>query len=324
MSTKFESLAENPLDGVMVSNSRRISYTDIHIERMIKNNPDGSLTVLIENTQLKRDAFAGNLSGLKMNEAIRIAYTSELANTTGEFITTLSKFEGLVKSIFGKGTTVYLLFFPFGLDEFRRANQSQLPILMDKVILQSDTYKTELGNTAFHDKFIDLKTRYTHAFSLQKQAGGTVSSSISVKAMLWNELKKQLHINMLTLVLNNIDNPSIMLSYFEPKLLRFRHKKDNGENTSSHTLTIAPNTTLAADISFSVKDTLVIINNGNVPIYYYGATTTNEAPKTAPIELPAGEETEVTASSLGAPSNKFVLLMNKHANESAEVEIALI
>ena len=114
MSTKFENLADNPLDGVMVSLTRRIGYADIHIERMTKNNPNNVLTPLIADTKAKRDAFAGNLSASKMGEAIRMAYTTELETTADQFRATVSKFEGLVKSVFGKGTPTYIMFFPLG------------------------------------------------------------------------------------------------------------------------------------------------------------------------------------------------------------------
>ncbi len=324
MLTKFENLSKNPLDGAMVSISRKIEYADINIERMTKNNPDGSNSPLIDETKQKRDAFAGNLSSSKMNEAIRIAYTAELAKTALEFRNTVSKFEGLVKSVFGKGSSIYLMFFAYGLEEYHKANQAQLPMLMDKMMSLNLTYKSELGTTMYYDLFNVQKMRYTNAFSLQKQAGGTVSNTKAAKEMLWNELKKQLYKNMLTLVLNNIDHPAMMLSYFEPRLLRFRHHKTENETEDSYILTLAANTTEAASISFSVNDQLLILNNGEVPVYYYGAATATEAPKTVPVEIAAGEEVEVTAASLGAPANKFLLFINKDLTTEAEVEVMLL
>jgi len=68
----------------------------------------------------------------------------------------------------------------------------------------------------------------------------------------------------------------------------------------------------------------LIINNSNIAVFYYGAATAGEQPKTAPIEIAAGDEAEVTALSLGAPTNKFLILMNNDSTETAEVEIALI
>ena len=325
MSTKFENLAKNPLDGVMVSSSRKIKYADVAIERMKNNNQGGLLTPLIDETITKRDAYAGNLSALKMKEAIRIGYTSELTDVTQEFINTVGKFEGLIKSVFDKGSSVYLSFIPFGLEEFRRANQAQIPMLFDRMIDLSLAHKSELGNIAFHDKFVALKAHFLHAYSTQKQAGGTVTNNAAVKEILWNDLKKQLYKIMLTIILNNLDNPSVMLSYFEPSLLRFRHHTSDDTIDNTYKLLIPALSSKVAQISFAVNDILLIINNGEKSIFYYGAaTTTDEQAKTALIEIPAGEEAEVTAVSLGAPANKFIIFVNKDATEEAEVEIVLI
>ena len=329
MSTKFENLADNPLDGVMVSLTRRIGYADIHIERMTKNNPNNVLTPLIADTKAKRDAFAGNLSASKMGEAIRMAYTTELETTADQFRATVSKFEGLVKSVFGKGTPTYIMFFPFGLSEFHQANQAETIQLIDKIINLSLIHQTALGSPAYHDLFVEYKTRYANAYSQQKQAAGTVTNSKAVKDVLWNELKKQLYKNMLTLVLNNLDNPTTMLSYFEPSLLRYRQAKSTTDTTANSTdgtyaATIAPDTTLTAEIKFAATDTLLIINNGNVPVYYFGAASATQAAPANPAELLEGDEIEIAATELGSPANTFLRFLNADKTETAEIEIALL
>ena len=77
-------------------------------------------------------------------------------------------------------------------------------------------------------------------------------------------------------------------------------------------------------ISFSVDDTLLIINNGDVPLYYYTASTA-DAPQPAQLsQVAVGDEAEVAAAQLGAPASKFLILVNKNATTEAEAEIALI
>jgi hypothetical protein len=313
----------------MVSVTRRIGYADIHIERMTKNNPGNVLDQLITDTKAKRDAFAGNLSASKMGEAIRMAYTSELETTADQFRGTVSKFEGLVKSVFGKSSPTYIMFFPFGLNEFHRASQAEIIPLMDKIISLSLTHQTELGNPAYRTLFMDYKTRYANAYSLQKQAAGTVTNSKAVKDVLWNELKKQLFKNMLTLVLNNLDNPTVMLTYFEPSLLRYNHSKSATDTSSdstdgTYTATIAPDTTFTAEIKFAATDTLLIINNGSIPVYYFGAATATQAAPANPTELAEGDEIEIAATELGAPANTFLRFLNSDKTETAEIEIALL
>jgi hypothetical protein len=324
MPTNFENLAHNPLDGVMVAYSRRSDYADINIERMTKINPGGVYDSIIALTKTKRDAFNGNLSESQMGEALRMGYTSEINQTKDEFVADVSKFEGLVKSLYDKGSAVYIMFFPFGIEEYRRATQAELVPLMKRIIDLCIIHKTNLGSSTFEDKFVALRDRYVKATSDQKQAAATITSSQPTKEILWNILKKQLHINMLTILINNPDNLGIMLSYFEQKLLRFRHLNKDGNAEEAYKLMIAALSSKVADISFSVNDTLLIMNNSNIPIYYYAAATADTAQPAQLHEIAIGDEAEVTAAQLGAPANKHLIFVNKDATEGAEVEIALI
>ncbi len=101
-------------------------------------------------------------------------------------------------------------------------------------------------------------------------------------------------------------------------------RHDNAAADVAYTLTVPAAGTAAAEISFSVDDTLLISNTGDVSVYYYGATIGSQpAPATA-IEIAAGDEAEVTAASLGAPSNRYLMFVNKDADTDGEVEITLI
>jgi hypothetical protein len=166
--------------------------------------------------------------------------------------------------------------------------------------------------------------RFDTAFKQQQQAQGDVTNRKSLKEMLWNNLKKQLYINMLTIIINNPDNPKLMLSFFEDKIMRFRKHKDDGSTADTYKMSIAAASSKVADISFSVDDTILIINNGDVPIFYYAAATADAAQPAQLSEIAVGDEAEVKATQLGAPANKFLILVNKDASLEAEAEIALI
>lgn len=321
MSIHLENLAENPLDKVKVSFVRRLQFGITHIERMTQTNPNGILTPLINNTQLKFDAFAGNLTDKQMSEAVHKAFSASLSRISIEFVKAVSKFEGHVKSVFGKESDEYIMFFPKGLNEFHQANQAKTNMLMIKIIELNVTYGAQLG-TAYHDLFVDIQSRYLNAFDFQKKSEGAMANSSQIKELLWDELKKQMYINMLTIVLNNIDNPSIMLTYFKPQLLNYRHKSDDDSETA-YILTVSKNSIATADISFSVDDTLILYNSSTVSLFYYGATSPDiEKPITA-IELLPDEEKEVTAASLGAPTNKYIIFANDSQSDG-EVEITLV
>jgi len=225
MSHIFDCIAQNPLDKVTVSYSRRLMYTDVHIAALLNNNTGGIYDTLIAETQAKRDAFHNVIYSTMENESFRIAYTAELKRITAEFRVTISKFEGLVKSIFGKKDKMYIIFFPFGIENYRRANQSEMQTHLNNLIELNLTYKTELGTMVFHDLFADINTRFNNAITKQQHSAGIMAFNVTDKVILWNDLKKQIHKNMLTIALHNIDTPNMLSAYEESHLLRFHRKK---------------------------------------------------------------------------------------------------
>ena len=61
-----------------------------------------------------------------------------------------------------------------------------------------------------------------------------------------------------------------------------------------------------------------------MPIFYYAAATADAAQPAQLSEIAIGDEAEIAAAQLGAPANKFLILVNKDASLEAEAEIALI
>ena len=323
MLDKFESLTQNPLDGIMVSASRRIEFANIFLQRMIGSNPNNIYDAIITATQSCLDAYKGNLSEAKLKEAIRISYTAELNDTADLFHQTNSRFEGYITSLYSRGNSKYLVYFPLGLSEYNKANQANTVILMDRLIQLNRDNQTDLKTTEYLDLYTGFKSRYANAFSVQKQADGIITNSRPAKDMLWLALKKQLFKNMVFIVYNNIDNPRVMLAYIEPSLLRFTRTTDGKSHTPVNAQ-IAALTSLVADITFTSHDTILLINHGTVSVFFYGAATANQAAPSVLSELKPGSEIEIQAPTIGAPTNKFLIVMNKDASVSADVEYALL
>lgn len=230
MSHFFDCIAQNPLDTVTVSYPRRLNYTDVHIAALQNNNTGGIYDTLIAETRKKRDALYDVIYSSVLNEGYRKSGTAEIKEITAEFRLTISKFEGLVKSIFGKKTQIYITFFPSGIENYRRASQSEMQTQLNNLIVLNLTYKTELGTMAFHDLFADISIRFKNAIAKQQHAAGILAFNVTDKVILWNDLKKQIHKNMLTIALHNIDTPNMLKAYEESHLLRFhRRKKGVGE-----------------------------------------------------------------------------------------------
>jgi len=322
MKTQFEILANNPLDMVEVSYSRRSQYAHIHLVRLTANNPNGVYNHLISELTPALDAYSGNLSGTDLQKAISKGCTFELNDCSELFRHTASRYEGLVKSVFSKDSQPYLSFFPQGLDEFYHASQDRIRVLIGRLLAQGVLYKEQLGQNDYLDLFTNLQHRYETAFTAQKESLGNVKNSRPIRDILWIGLKKQLYKNMLFIAYTNIDDPKVMLTYFEPSLLRYHDNSSTA--TTPVKVQIAPATTMAADLKFTANDTILLVNEGDVPIFFYGGETASQAAPAVLTKLPAGEEIELKTSAIGAPANKFLLLMNQDATAKAEVEYSLL
>ncbi|MFZ4548074.1 MAG: hypothetical protein ACOYN4_11595, partial [Bacteroidales bacterium] len=96
------------------------------------------------------------------------------------------------------------------------------------------------------------------------------------------------------------------------------------ETAQAYTLSVPASTTAVANISFALGDTLLVTNTGNVPLYYYGASSPTQAAPANPTQIPDGDEAEITAASLGAPANKYLLFVNNDKDLEGEVEIMMV
>jgi hypothetical protein len=78
-----------------------------------------------------------------------------------------------------------------------------------------------------------------------------------------------------------------------------------------------------ANISFALGDTLLATNVGDVPLYYYGASSATQSAPANPTEIAEGNEAEITAASLGAPANKYLLFVNTDKDKDTEREVEI-
>ena len=91
----------------------------------------------------------------------------------------------------------------------------------------------------------------------------------------------------------------------------------------STTLKLASNSSKAPNFEFSIDNNVVIRNKENFSLYYYAAAIPAASIPEQLNEIPAYEELVLTAVDLGAPSNKYIIIVNKETANAAEVEIIL-
>jgi len=119
--------------------------------------------------------------------------------------------------------------------------------------------------------------------------------------------------------------PEKIRLYFDQSIITLEKHKQAGDDTAqAYTLTVPASATAVANINFALGDTLLVTNAGDVPVCYYGASSANQAAPANPTEIAEGDEAEITAASLGAPANKYLLFVNNDKEMEGEVEIMMV
>jgi hypothetical protein len=224
-----------------------------------------------------------------------------------------------IVDVYDETTVEFKTLFPKGRNDMYRGNQGQQ-------IGKLTSFELELA------KYPSLQLIYNEvkSFNVQldiafKDKGVKHDTKDSVTTELdtaHDNMGEMLFSNMLRLTDIFIKNTEVVENYFDFSLLRSAPKQD--EEASSYVLHVAENSKALADVSFSPDDVFMVGNNSSVSAFCYGAATPDAPIPASLIEIPAGEEIEVTALSLGAPNNKYLIFVNKDLNVEVEVEIMLM
>ena len=119
---------------------------------------------------------------------------------------------------------------------------------------------------------------------------------------------------MLTILLQNVDNPRVMLTFFDEQLIY-------PKNFEPYELDLAPQSREVADIKFKSNNTIILAHIMGGDFLYFFATTPNEEVPENPSKLVVDEEVEIKCSSMPA-DKKYLILLNRNDSEG-KVQIAV-
>jgi len=318
----IERYLELPFENIEVSKEKICYFFESH---------ESSLSYWVDKGMPFSDLLApttlavSNLRACIGEAKVSITQQKATTFTTDEcrdmFVSFAKKNEAYIKFTFGKESAEYLEFYPQGLKPFNNITKKTINALMDQQLMSYKKYIPQLSQ-AKYDEILDIVTMYKAAHTEQAEK----KTETKDKQYSWDDylakMKDQAFINLLTIAKEFRGQPEKIKLFFDTSLITPHKPKQEGD--SGYVLSIPPLESKVADISFSPDDKLLISNNSNISVFYYGAATADEQPKTSPIEITAGDEAEVTALSLGAPANKFLIFVNKDNSLEAEVEIMLI
>lgn len=319
----LNSLVNNQFENIKVGYVKKEKLVLDHLQKMKGDTINGQLDGIIAETEPLSNLLSENTGVRQIVKGEGKGHTIIIKGILNEFIDEAVELETMCKLKFKKNSPEYLEAIPNGISEYQNATQAELPSLLKRLINFSEKQKAKIG-VEYNEKFKDINLRWYEENLQRRDTIQESQNTIPDLGIIWSKLSKQMQRNCYTILLACPDNPEKLFTYFDFNIVNSRHHTADGSGDTGYKLLITALTTKAADISFSAEDTLLIINNGNKSIFYYAAATADAPQPATMAEIVAGDEAEVTALSLGAPANKFLIFVNKDAAESVEVEIVLI
>ena len=315
---QFKSYAQKPFSYILVGKEKIRKFGENHIIALEKAGIAEFAAILAAIKSLYNIMF-GNITSRDQMEAQRQAATIQLNQKAEEFKTLAIEIEPLVAFKLKK-LGFYEEFYPHGASEIHKMTQANALTLMLRFENFSLTHETALG-TPYSDIFKAIRLGYEDAVNTQKGLIGSVKLNTPEFEAAKDEFFDQIYKNILTIAAYYYKTPEKMLAFFDESILEVRKHTADDEGEQPLLVEIPPLTTKTPNLIYSVTDTILLSNvSTDTSIFYYGANTPDEAPKTAPIEIFPGDEVEIPATDLG----KYLVLVNHDTVKTAEVEIMLV
>ena len=267
------------------------------------------------------DRLTASKTGTAVNLAQQGSETMTVDNLIQQFKESVTALEPKVMVQFPKGSVQYHEFFPQGKSGYSRITKGNADNLFATVISACENHKDKLG-LQLKDEFVALQTKYLAARNKQLEKKGSTSSTRSAWDDNLEEIKDLAFHNLLMIADHHRGQPEKIRLYFDQSIITLdKHKQPADSSAQAYTLSVPASATAVANINFALGDTLLVTNIGDVPVCYYGASSANQAAPANPTKIAEGGEAEITAASLGAPANKYLLFVNNDKDRVGEVEI---
>lgn len=321
----IENYFVTPFDYIRVGRPQTLRFFEDHNGRLIQAVAEGEpFAAQVAPTTLAFEKLRDSLGATEATFAEQQGATITVDDMIDEFKTYVVDGEITVLGKFKKTTAEYQRFYPHGLTQYSNINKGTATSLMIQYKKAASDYKGDLGNP-FSDKMEDIYTRYLAVRGGQIMLKESTSAMRSEWDVNLDAMKDQAFDNILVIARANRGKPEVARRYFTQSILRGRKiKKTDGTETDAYKLVVPFGSRAVADISFSVDDTLLFYISGQVGLRYFGAATPDaEMPADSPL-VPSDDEIEVTALSLGAPDNKYLIFVNEDPAIDGEVEITLL
>jgi len=305
-------------------NAKKMS--NFYLGKLTANAADPDIALLKTNFTPFDTAMNESYTSFIAQGGIQSGATETFSQKLAEITANVDLWDAAAKLIYPPNTASgqYTTLFPNGHAPFQTGSQidritavKALSLALG-IAIAGDTLNAAALTTLkgkVDDYYTDLKDAYD-AKNEGKNISGLQSDACFDAAVAVCE---QMYIGLGTLMIKFYKTPDIIGGYFDEATIR-GHKQTDFTHTLKHgqAYTIAERTLSAAD-------QIRINNTGPVPLRFYMAQIKDAAIGTTFIEVPAGANTNYTASALGdIANNHFIMAVNPDTVQAGSFVLNLL
>jgi len=298
---------------VKVGRSLFAQFILILINRLVATGLAIYAPIILELKTLYNSMF-GVIAQNEKDLADQMSETDAVKKIRKNFAEVVDKVQSAVRFKFKKNSTEDKKFFPHGVTPYKTAPLDKFLIKIELLESLTSDYVADLGAPLLAE-VTAVKTDFIAERDSQLQFIGKVKSIIPNYAQKQEAMIKLTYKAMLTILLQNVDNPEVMLTFFEEHLIY-------PKKYTPYDLSLAPQSREVADIKYNSNDTIILAHIiGGDLLYFFGLTPDEDAPEN-PSKLLIDEEIEIKGDTIPA-DRKYLIFINPNDVEG-KVQIAVI
>lgn len=209
---------KNPFKASQVSQARLVDYGNVHLHRMIANNPGQVLAARITATISALNAFESIVTDNDVKLGVQKARTSSKKAFRASLSTAIAKIYAGVEAAYGPDASEVIECFPKGKTIYGICKDEALQERLQQLV-SALTGKVSKVGQAHLDSAAALLASWTGLYSTQCAAKGTKLATAAQIKTAQDTLAEELYRNLLTLALQFLEDESKVALYFPEELL---------------------------------------------------------------------------------------------------------
>ena len=306
--THFDAFYSDLFDKENIIDSRFQVFLRNLIASLTANNPAGVFNAQIAALTAAYTTYFGNFETKSVNIAERVAKTSSLDTETALFVNTVRSKYSAIESVFAKGTSTFIEFFPKGLTELSSISRANVQSVSHRIATKATEYMSSLGGAPFAAIFTNLEAGITAAIGAQNTKKSVVknitSTVITNRAPVEDETMKAMY----AVGLQFWPNQATCRSYYDFSLLF-------GVNTHPSVVKTgvvnANANALCVDAGIIATSVFTLKNKSDFPVTFFATHIVNGAMVGTPIVVLAHHDTVIAFSEFGAADMLFLYVKNE-------------